>query len=173
MLVLSQPASAECVSNPKKLPVHIFQEYKDYIKLDMIKKSESSIDEEELPTIEDLSDNMNIITNLLKLKEQTITTIKTAMNEKAKNKEIMNTEQIQKFQEFSQTVQQKNVQLQIVLNQINSNKDLKQMQEAILQSDIDYDKLSEELKLIQNLEQIAIANLTSTISLGHSVLDIL
>ncbi len=173
MLVLSQPASAEYVSSPRKLPVHIFQEYKDYIKLDMIKKSESSIDEEELPTIEDLSDNMNIITNLLKLKDQTITTIKTTMNEKAKNKEIMNAEQIQKFQEFSQTVQQKNIQLQIILNQINSNKNLKQMQEAILQSDIDYDKLSEELKLIQNLEQIAIANLTSTISLGHSVLDIL
>lgn len=174
MLILSQSATTEYASTTERLPIHIFQEYEDYAKLNILKKNEDLLKEEkELLTIEDLTDNMNLITNLLKLKEQTITTVKNTMNEKVKNKETMSAEQMQKFQEFSQTVQQKNIQLQQTLNQINSNKDLKQIQKAILQNNIDYDKLSEEIKLIQNLEQIAIANLTSTISMAHSILDIL
>lgn len=174
MLILSQPATTEYASTVKTLSIHIFQEYKDYAKLDIIKKNEDLANsEEDLPTIEDLSDNMDLITNLLRLKQETITTVQNTMNEKVKNKETMNIEQIKKFQEFSQTIQQKNSDLQQILNQINSNKNLNKMQEAILQNNIDYDKLSQEIKLVQDLEQTAIANLTSTISLAHGVLDIL
>lgn len=183
MLILTQPATTDYSDRIKTLSIHIFQEYKDYAKLDIIKKEESLLevenidddddDDNDLDTIENLSDNMNLVTNLLKLKNETISTIQNSMNQKVKNRETMTEEQILKFQEFTANTQQKNIELQTALQQIESKKSLKAMQEAILQPNTDYNKLKQEIESIKTCQDIAIASLTSIINSGYSVLDIL
>lgn len=168
MLILAQPVSADCAYNIESVSIHIFQEYKNFSALSIPKK-----DEEEEPTIEDLSDTMDLVTNLLKVKNETITTIQNVMSEKAKNREIMNEEQINKFQEFVKYTQEKNGELQTALKHIDSKKDLKEIQEAVFKTNIDYNKLSSEILSIKNSQESAIASLTNIISMGSGVLEIL
>lgn len=168
MLILSQPVSADCAYNIETVSIHIFQEYKNFSALSIAKK-----DEEQDTTIEDLSDTMDLVTNLLKVKNETISTIQNIMSEKAKNRETMNTEQINKFQEFAKYTQEKNVELQTALKEIDSKKDLKAMQEAVFKTNIDYNKLSSEITSIKNSQESAIASLTNIISMGNGVLEIL
>lgn len=171
MLILSQPVSAESSYDVETVSIHIFQEYKDFETLSTYE--DNNQDNEQLTTIDDLSDTMDLITNLLKMKNETIDNIQNTMNNKVKNKEIMSKDQILKFQEFSSYAREKNNELQYALKNINDKKDLKNMQEAVLQKNIDYDKIIEEIKDIQNSQNIAIASLTSVISQGNGVLDIL
>lgn len=178
MLILSQPASAstKCTPTVKTISVHIYHEYKDYkdyAKLDIIRRNENLSEKEEQPTIEDLSDNMNLVTDLLKVKQETISNVKNAMSQKAKNRETMSEDQINRFQEFIKLTQEKSVELQSVLQQIDSKKSLKQMQNAIFQNNIDYAALSDEISSIQRLQEIAISDLTNIISSGNGILEIL
>lgn len=171
MLILAQPVSAECVNDFETVSIHIFQEYENYQTLDMYEKF--LLKEEETETIEDLSYNMNTITNLLKLKAEVVSEVKTAMNEKSKNRQIMTEEQINKFQEFSKLTQEKNYKIKSLLEDIEANKNLKTIQEIILDDNIDYIKLSKEIKRIKEQQELLMDDLSNIIYAGNTLLDLL
>lgn len=171
MLVLVQPVMSEHNYDPRNIAVHIFQEYKEYSALDIIKKEEES--DEKTDIVFDLSENMDKITKLIKNKDEIVQKVKSVMNGKVASQENMTQEQITEFQQFSNEIQENNGVLTIALNQIYENKDLKKLQQAIMQEDIDYYQVQEELAKIQNAQELAVNTLKSMISAGNRVLEVL
>jgi len=168
MLVLVQPIVSETHYSPRNISVHIFQEYKEYTALNIIKKEERETD-----TVLDLSEGMNRISELIKNKNEIVQKVQTVMNSKVLSQESMTEEQMVKFKEFSNEIQHNNGVLNLALNQIYENKDLKKLQQAILQEDIDYIQVNKELTSIQKYQQLAINTLKNMINEGNKVLEVL
>ena len=171
MLVLVQPTVASYNHNPRNIAIHIFQEYKEYSALSIIKKEQES--EGKSDTVFDLSEGMNRITQLIKSKDEIVQKVQNIMNVKVASQESMTPEQMLEFQHFSNEMQQNNGVLSVALNQIYQNKDLKKLQQAIMQNNIDYVQVNEELSKIQRCQELAVNTLKNMISAGNRVLEVL
>lgn len=174
MLILTQPTTTEYSNKIKTLSIHIFQEYTNREETKLISNEDEDLNnEDEFMTVEDLSDNMDLVTNLIKIKNETMSNIQAKMTKKSQSREIMSEEQIAKFQQFIQLSNQKESDLKSSLQFIECRKDLKPVQSAVLQEKIDYKQMEAEIISIKNSQDNAIECLSSIINSGNSLLQIL
>jgi hypothetical protein len=167
MLILTQPITSDCSYKVKMVSINIFQEYKQYLALNIGKT------EQEKHTLEDLSKNMNLISKLLNNKNEVLASIQSIMNAKAGKKETMNDIQILKFQEFVKATDQNNLLLKQAFNAINAKKDFKIMQQAILKNEIDYNSVATEINTIYAFQSSAMDSLNNIIKYGDGLLKVL
>lgn len=167
MLILVQPLTSEYSYKVKAISINIFHEYKQYLALNLGK------DEEEKHTLEDLSSKMSQLTKLLNSKNEMVATIQAVMNEKASKKEILNDNQIATFQEFVKASDRNNLIIKQAFNTINAKKDLKIMQQAIMESEIDYDIITNEINSVYESQNSAMDSLNNIIKYGNDLLNVL
>ena len=167
MIILGQPITADSSYKIKTISINIIQEYKQYIFLTTEKKEQGE------HTLEDLGDNMQLITKLLNTKNEIVASIQENMNEKSTKKDNMNEVQITKFREFMEIANINNEILHSAINIIDSKKDLKTIQQAILKNKIDYSIVKSEINSVYASQKLAIDSLTNIITSGDILLNIL